>query len=174
MPRGKHAPQSSLSFYLSLGRALGGAAAALGLVAAIAVVAAGGGSDETKAGDAARRPPDGKRITPSPTVAPSPTATIEGGDGRTLPPRRVSVIVLNGDGRRGLAARTADRVSKEGYEVLDVSNEAITRTSTVFFGEGFAEEARALQKAFPEFTKIEAGERRQEPDLLLVIGKDFP
>lgn len=173
MPRGKHAPKSSLTFYLSLARALGGAAAALGLVVAIAIVAAGGGSDE--AATSTDKPSPGARQPRSTTAAsPSPSPAVEGGDGKTLSPRRVSVIVLNGDGRKGLAAGMAERVEGEGYKVLDVSNEKITRTSTVFYRDGFIEEARAFVREFPEITKINPGKRGQDPDLLVVLGKDFP
>ncbi len=63
-----------------------------------------------------------------------------------LPRRKVSVLVLNGNGRQGAAAATAVRVSRRGYRIGGVANAPrmdFTRT-LVMYRRGFEGEGRRL------------------------------
>jgi hypothetical protein len=65
-----------------------------------------------------------------------------------LPRRKVSVLVLNGNGRTGAAAATAARVGARGYRIKAVANAAssdYTRT-LVMYRRGFAGEAARLAR----------------------------
>jgi len=65
-----------------------------------------------------------------------------------LPRRRVSVLVLNGNGRQGAAAATASRVARRGYRIGGVANAPrsdFTRT-LVMYRRGFEGEAYRLAK----------------------------
>lgn len=150
MPRGKHAPKSSTSFILSLSRAMGGLLAAVGLVVAIALVAVRSGSDEPRAAGTPTPAPASPTTSPQATPSPAPTAAAD-----VQPPSEVTVEVHNGAGRPGIAARTAERLREEGYDVdpdEDIDNAELTKESTIFYRPGRKEEAQALQRKFPEFT----------------------
>jgi hypothetical protein len=170
---GKHAPKSSFSFYLSLARAAGGVVGAIVLVAVLTVVAFGGRDEKTSKAPLAQgtRTPTVKTLAPSPTplVVPSPTPTIRA-------PSRVTVSVLNGTGRSGLAARTAAQVRDLGYKVKNVDNATATQVSTIYYQPAFEAEARALQEHFPQFTQVKpAGDTiSRDAMLTMVIGKDYP
>jgi hypothetical protein len=65
-----------------------------------------------------------------------------------LPRSKVSVLVLNGNGRTGAAAATAERASGRGYRIKAVANAAssdFTR-SLVMYRQGFAGEATRLAR----------------------------
>jgi hypothetical protein len=65
-----------------------------------------------------------------------------------LPRSRVSVLVLNGNGRQGAAASTASRVSSHGYRIGGVANAPrsdFTR-SLVMYRKGFEGEGRRLAR----------------------------
>ncbi len=65
-----------------------------------------------------------------------------------LPRRKVSVLVLNGNGRQGAAAATASRVSGRGYRIGGVANAPrtdFTRT-LVMYRRGFEGEGRRLAR----------------------------
>jgi hypothetical protein len=63
-----------------------------------------------------------------------------------LPRRKVTVVVLNGNGRRGAAASAASRVSHRGYRIGLVANAPNHdyATSLVMYRPGFQGEARRL------------------------------
>lgn len=65
-----------------------------------------------------------------------------------LPRRRVSVLVLNGNGRQGAAAIAAQRVSRRGYRVESVANAGRSdfRSSLVMYRRGFEGEGRRLAR----------------------------
>ncbi len=65
-----------------------------------------------------------------------------------LPRGKVSVLVLNGNGRQGAAASTAARVSRRGYRISGVANAPgsdFTR-SLVMYRRGFEGEGRRLAR----------------------------
>ena len=63
-----------------------------------------------------------------------------------LPRRKVKVVVLNGNGRRGAAASTASRVQGKGYRIGLVANAPSHdyAASLVMYRRGFEGEARRL------------------------------
>jgi hypothetical protein len=63
-----------------------------------------------------------------------------------LPRRKVEVVVLNGNGRRGAAAATASRVHRKGYRIGFVANAPSHNyaASLVMYRRGFEGEARRL------------------------------
>jgi len=65
-----------------------------------------------------------------------------------LPRRKVEVMVLNGNGRRGAAASTARRVHGKGYRIGLVANAPSHdyATSLVMYRTGFEGEARRLAR----------------------------
>ena len=65
-----------------------------------------------------------------------------------LPRRQVTVLVLNGNGRRGAAAAAASRVSHRGYRIGLVANAPSHdyATSLVMYRPGFQGEARRLAR----------------------------
>ena len=62
--------------------------------------------------------------------------------------RKVSVLVLNGNGRQGAAASTAARVSKRGYRIRGVANapSADFTRSLVMYRRGFEGEGQRLAR----------------------------
>jgi len=66
----------------------------------------------------------------------------------TLPPRKVQVKVLNGTGIAGLAARTAAKLRKLGFDVTGVANAVPSSTTTVTYsGIAQAESAYTVMTA---------------------------
>lgn len=65
-----------------------------------------------------------------------------------LPRRKVKVVVLNGNGRKGAAATAASRVQRKGYRVGTVGNAPSHdyAASLVMYRPGFAGEARRLAR----------------------------
>ena len=83
---------------------------------------------------AAKRAPVKTRTTPTKAVA------------AELPRRKVTVVVLNGNGRQGAAAVAASRVHRRGYRIGLVANAPSHDyvTSLVMYRPGFQGEARRL------------------------------
>jgi len=65
-----------------------------------------------------------------------------------LPRRKVTVVVLNGNGRQGAAAVAADRVHRRGYRIGLVANAPSHdyATSLVMYRKGFQGEAQRLAR----------------------------
>jgi len=168
---GKHAPKSPLSFFLSLGRAAAGVAGAIALVVVLAVVAFGNRGD--KKAESGGVPSNGTplpTITVSPlTISPTPSPSIRA-------PSTVTITVLNGAGRSGLAGRTRTQVIAAGWKVVKIGNAAINKKSTIFYESGFEKEALALQEKFPGFTVVKPADNSIAPgaNLTLVLGSDYP
>lgn len=176
---GKHAPTSSKSFYISLGASFAGALAALGLVLALVFIALNAGSSKgDKAGSPALSPPPTTASTPSksPTVKTSSSATAAP-VASVLPPSRVSLAVLNGTKRNGLASGFADDARRAGYPVLYSRNAPSEHAkSTVYYRQDAQDEAIAFQRRFPRFTVIAPlpANYDRTPLLSVVLGADYP
>jgi LytR cell envelope-related transcriptional attenuator len=168
---GRHAPKSPLSFYVSLGRAAAGVVGAVALVAVLAVVAFGnrGAKKPDATGGVPGTP--AASVVSSPSVSPSPTPSSS-----VRAASSVTVVVLNGAGRPGLAGKTKPKVAAEGYKVLKIGNARATKVSTIFYEPGYREEALALQQAFPGFTQVKPADNSIAPgaNLTLVLGADYP
>lgn len=180
---GKHAPASPASFYRSVARSVGGVVAVVGLAVAVIYVALNSGGGNRPAAKPTE-PPAPSRPTiessePSPSPepsAPEPTPGLRSPDPvpTTLPAQEVSVEVLNGTARAGLAAKTADRLRKAGYNVVGTGNAKAVTVSTILYVPGAEDEALALQQQFPEFGRLKEAKPEQPVILRLVIGADFP
>lgn len=172
---GKHAPASSRSFFLSLGRALGAALGAVALIVVAIVVLLNRSDDKGNALPIVSSPTSRASATsPSPTPSspsPSPTATRS-----FLPANRVNLEVLNGTTQNGLARDTATKIEAEGYKVVKVDNQRPPiPKSTIFYRPGRRAEALAFREAFPEFTVVRESDSLAAGTILrVVIGGDYP
>ncbi len=169
---GKHAPASPRSFYLSLTRSIGGALAALGLVAVIVVVAVSSrGEDGPPLAD--------PTVTGAGSPSPTPTMSVEPTPEETPPPplvprRRLEIEVLNGTGRTGLAAGVEERMREEGYRRIEIGNTAAAERTTIFYRGSMRREARRLLRDFPEFGRIREARSGSpgEAEITVVLGDD--
>ena len=87
------------------------------------------------------------RTTPAKAARPAAASTSSGRDAAAaLPRRKVSILVLNGNGRQGAAGRAAARASRRGYRITSVANApaAAYPQSLVMYRPGFAPEGRRL------------------------------
>ena len=166
---GKHAPESPASFYLSVARAVGGALVVLGVVAAIAVAATGGGGKKPTAQNSTLPPTASVRSTASSTPSTSVTPTA------TAPNRAsITVDVLNGTTRAGLATALANKIKADGYTVRKVDNQkAHQAQTTIYYKAGFKAAADALLAAHPELKRVAEAPATQAVTLTVVIGDDY-
>lgn len=105
--------------------------------------------DEARA--TAKTPTPAKTATPATAAAARKLRTTSASVGKLaaeLPRRRVEVVVLNGNGRKGAAAATASRVSRRGYRIGLVGNAASHDypRSIVMYRLGFAAEGKRLAR----------------------------
>lgn len=174
-PPGKHAPASPASFYASLGRHIFGAVAVLAVVALVIVLAT---TDDDGAGLAGSTPT--AQLSASPSVTPSgePSESVSPAPARTARPRaEITVVVLNGTRRAGLASQAKERLVAAGYTVIRVGNTSAPVAKTVIFHRpGTIPEATVLLDDFPDLIKFEkaAGPDAGSDGLLTVIlGDDY-
>lgn len=79
--------------------------------------------------------------SPKPSPTPSPSETVVWLD------KGARVVIYNNTATRGYAARTADRAKALGWNVVAVENwRGSVPSSTVFYSQGFANEAKAFAK----------------------------
>ena len=178
---GKHAPKSPVTFYVSLARAGAGVVGALGLVTVLALVAFGGRGN-TKLPSAGSTPSAGAKHTPTASATPSPTSTptvptVGTPTASVRPNGVVTVSVLNGSQKSGLATKTANQVKAAGWKVARVGNYAPgAKKSVIYYQPGYEQEALALQAKFTSVTDIKpaisgiAG----DVDLTMILGADYP
>ena len=165
---GKHAPESPRSFYLSVARAVGGALVVLAVVAVIAVAATGSGK---KPNARTSTPPPTATVqptissSPSPSVTPTPTSTSLAG---------ITVIVLNGTQRPGLATALDTKLRSDGYTVKSFGNQSTHQTlTTIYYHAGFKAAAEALLASHPELKRVAPAPAGQTVTLTVVIGDDY-
>lgn len=176
---GKHAPDSPASFYWSLARAATGAAAALGLVVAIVLVAVNSrdgspAATPTETGTGRATPTQVRTTEPTdePTTVTSPT------EEQLVPRARIRVDVLNGTDTAGLAADTAEDIRSEGYERILVGNadaDGRPYRTTIFYEEGFEDEAQRLLADVPSLLRIrpKRATTQGEGNLTVILGDDY-
>src|SRR5437870_2464775 len=120
---GKHAPASPRSFYTSLGRALGAALGAVAVMVIVVVVWLSRGDHSKPSGLPVVQTSRPAVSSPSPTPKPAnqtlPATSV-------LPAAKVTVQVLNGTARNGLARQTADKIQRAGYKVTGTGNAKAT------------------------------------------------
>jgi hypothetical protein len=88
------------------------------------------------------------KATPKAKPRPAPAKTTKAAAPAQLPRRKVTVVVLNGNGRQGAAATAASRVSRRGYRIGLVANAPSHdyATSLVMYRPGFRGEASRLAR----------------------------
>jgi LytR cell envelope-related transcriptional attenuator len=143
----------------------------LGVVAVIAIAATGGGGKKPAAQTTTPPPTASTRptvsISPSTTVTPSPTAS-------TPNLSSITVDVLNGTLRPGLAKALADKLKAEGYTVKMFGNQAAHQTqTTIYYTAGSKAAAEALLSAHPELKRVAPAPTGQKVTLTVVIGDDY-
>ena len=172
---GKHAPDSPASFILSVGRAAAGALVVLGVVAVIAVAATGSNkkpiaqSSTPRATVSTRTPTSSPSSTLSATSTPTATATAS-----TAP--KVTVNVLNGTTRNGIAGALAAKLRAEGYAIKTVATDPKHQTvTTIYYRPGQKAAADALLAAHPELGKVAAAiaSTPTNADLTVILGDDY-
>jgi hypothetical protein len=143
----------------------------LGVVAVIAVAATGSNKKPTAKSSVTPRvtrtshPPTNSPST-HPSVSTTPTASASAAP-------KVTVNVLNGTTRNGIARALATKLSGEGYAiktVATVKNQAVT---TIYYLPGAKAAAEALLAAHPELGKIEASSTRTNAKLTIILGDDY-
>jgi hypothetical protein len=169
---GKHAPESPASFILSVGRAAAGALVVLGVVAVIAVAATGSNKKPT----AKSSTPRVTTTTHPPTVSPSAVATSPTPTASASTAPKVTVNVLNGTTRTGIARALATKLSGEGYAVKTVATEPKHQAvTTIYYRPGQAAAADALLAAHPELGKVAAATSTTPTNatLTVILGDDY-
>jgi len=145
----------------------------LGVVAVIAIAATGGGGKKPAAQTTTPPPTVSTRPTvsssPSTTVTPSATATA------TAPNlASITVDVLNGTLRPGLAKALADKLKADGYTVKMFGNQAAHQTqTTIYYTAASKAAAEALLSAHPELKRFAPAPAGQKVTLTVVIGDDY-
>jgi LytR cell envelope-related transcriptional attenuator len=93
----------------------------------------------------------------------------------TRAPGEIRVLTINASGVTGAAARLAERLGSEGYDVGEPVSRAVQETSALLHRPGFDAEARSLASSLGldpsvlEPTESPPG----EADLVVVIGRDL-
>lgn len=78
---------------------------------------------------------------------PESTTTSAAPTGSTNPPAEVSVVVANGSGATGVAARNAERLAGSGYTTVATTNAPATTTSVAYYASGAEADAAAVAQA---------------------------
>ena len=170
---GKHAPESPASFILSVSRAAAGALVVLGVVAVIAVAATGSNKKPT----AKSSTPVVTRTTHPPTSSPStvPTTPTPTATAPTAAPK-VTVNVLNGTTRNGIAHALATKLAAEHYLVKTVATEPKHQTvTTIYYRPGAQAAAEALLAAHQELGKVAPATSSTPTNAMLtvILGDDY-
>lgn len=97
------------------------------------------------------------------------------GEMSELQPEDVSVAVLNGAGREGLAAETRDLLTERGYEVVEIGNAPTTdRTEILHPGDPAAAELLARDVEAAVGVRPAVVESPDVTVVTLVLGSDLP
>lgn len=167
---GKHAPASPLSFYISVARAAAVGLAAIGIVVGIIVVAVRSGEEPQAVRSPTPSPSPGSTQSPSPRATSTPTSKSD-----------VTIVVLNGTPRAGLARGLATRLEDHGYTVLKTGNAPSTQRTTIYFNSGGRSAALQIRRAELRFLDPD-GVKPADPStpadldalVTIVIGSDYP
>ncbi|GAB3270707.1 hypothetical protein GCM10027449_05860 [Sinomonas notoginsengisoli] len=138
-------------------------AVAIGLLAALLFAGVG----------AALEVLSGRLTIPEPGSKPTHPTTCPSGTYDYLPPEKVTVNVLNGAGKEGLAAEVADQLKARKFIVRAVGNERTAMESPAVVRGGFGGEAAAftLQRNVPGSVYIRDG--RSDASVDLILGSSF-
>lgn len=87
---------------------------------------------------------------------------------------QITVEVLNGAGRKGLATRATDQLRAAGWAVAKPGDAKPAAVTTIYYLTGYLEAAQALQTAFPTFGRVLPAVGKQMAELRVVLGADYP
>jgi hypothetical protein len=164
-----------MSFYSSLARHIAGAVAVLAVVVLVVVLAT---SDDDGAGIGASTPDPTNTGTTQAEPSATPTPTDQATPTRDARSRsEITVVVLNGTTRSGLASRTKERLVAAGYTVVRIGNtdQPADRT-TIHFRPGALPEAELVLEDFPDFIRTNKDDGSQvgtDSLITIVIGDDY-
>ncbi len=143
----------------------------LGVVAVIAIAATGGGGKKPAALTTTPPPTVSTHPTVSstPSTSPTPSATA------TAPHlASITVDVLNGTLRPGLAKALWDKLKAEGYAVKMFGNQTAHQTqTTIYYTAASKTAAEGLLSVHPELKRIAPAPAGQKVTLTVVIGDDY-
>lgn len=143
----------------------------LGVVAVIAIAATGGGGKKPAA-QTTTPPPT---VSTRPTVSSTPSTTVTPSATVTKPNlAAITVDVLNGTQRAGLATALGNKLKSDGYTVKNIANQKTHQTlTTIYYKAGFKAAADALLAAHPELKRVAPAPASQTVTLTVVIGDDY-
>jgi hypothetical protein len=171
---GRHEPETTGSFYLSLATAaLRGALVVGAVVLGIFVLSRAFPTSETPVtpetptGEA---PAEGEQPTEGEMVSPPAEQETE----KPPPPEDVVLQVLNGTDVDGLAAGAAEDLEAAGYQIDTIDNANQSYPVTTLFHHPRSEAAAvALQQEFFPDSRLEKGARDLEVDVSVILGADY-
>jgi hypothetical protein len=120
--------------------------------------------------------------SPSPTaapstVAPTPVLTTVSPPPPTPPAEllEATILVRNGTGTSGLAARTSDMLAADGFTLITPTNADETDETTVYFIPSLEDGARYLVSQYFEAARLLPANEAQatEYDIVIILGKDY-
>jgi LytR cell envelope-related transcriptional attenuator len=151
---------------------VGGALVVLGVVAVIAVAATGGGGKKPAAQTST--PPPTVSAHPSVTNTPTRTTPTPTATATTSTLAGITVDVLNGTQRTGLATALANKLKADGYTVKKIANQPTHQTqTTIYYTAGSKAAADALLASHPELKRVAQAPASQAVTLTVVIGDDY-
>ena len=171
---GRHEPETTGSFYLSLATAaLRGALVAAAVVLGVFVLSRAfpsTGETTPVATPTGEAPPEGEEPAEGEMASPPAEQETE----EPPPPEDVTLQVLNGTDVDGLAAETADMLEADGYQIdnIDDANQSYEVT-TLFFHPRSEAAATALQADFFPDAQLEEGARDLAVDVSVILGSDY-
>lgn len=123
--------------------------------------------------------PAGQTGQPATTQSPSPqeaggTETTSTGEPKRV--KNVVIQILNGTNESGLAAETAEKLQKFGYDINGVANaQRQYRTTTLFYRKDSQAHAQQMVADFFPGARLEPVKNNLQPKLqvTVVIGKDY-
>ncbi|HEX6358006.1 LytR C-terminal domain-containing protein [Actinophytocola sp.] len=140
-------------------------------------------SGSSRPGTTSSRPPSSNTSSvPAPSTSTTTTTktgqTPPSGDGNGEPTKTIPVRVYNNSTIKGLAARAADDLRADGWQVTDVSNYpfGIIPTTTVYYRPGTDEEAAAKQISAAFGMRTEArfdGIKDAPAGLIVIVTNDY-
>lgn len=110
--------------------------------------------------------------TPTPTATPTPTPT-PSGPALSVPPSAISVAVQNGTATAGLAAKAAQELTQEGFNVVSVGDAgAETYThSVVEYGPEKVQSSQTVAAAIPGAKRV--ADSSAGTTVTVILGSDF-
>lgn len=115
--------------------------------------------------------------TSAPTTTPAAPTTTASPRPRPRPTIEGTVVqVLNGTDQAGLAAQVSETLEKAGFTVATPGNAADAPRTTIYFQEGYRDEAQLVNRRFfRRIALVAPAPRGFDPhlNLVIILGADF-